>query len=75
MAPRKTILSLGIVVKKVAGIDFQGAGKLEDIIETNVLPSALHFADKIPVCLYHLTELLLRKTAFRADGTQACAER
>ena len=62
-------------VKEIAGTDFQSAGELKDIVETDILLAALHFADEIPVNLYHFAKLFLGKAAFRADGTEAFAER
>jgi len=64
-----------VEVKEIAGIDFQCAGKLKDIVETDVLFSALHFTDEIAVDLDHLPKLFLGQLSFRAYGTQACAER
>lgn len=43
-----------IEVEKVARIDFQGPGELKDIVEADILLSALHFANEITVDLYHL---------------------
>lgn len=43
-----------VEVEEIAGIDFQGARELEDVVETDILFSALHFADEITVDLYHL---------------------
>ncbi len=43
-----------VEIEEIAGIDFQGARELEDIVETDILFSALHFADEIPIDLYHL---------------------
>ena len=64
-----------IKIEEIAGTHLQCAGKLDDVIEADILLAALHLADKIPVRLDHLAELLLRKAAFRADGTEAFAER
>jgi len=64
-----------VEVKEIAGADFQCAGKLKDIVETDVLFSALHFTDEIAVDLDHLPKLFLGQLSFRAYGTQACAER
>jgi hypothetical protein len=64
-----------IEVEEVAGIDLQGAGELKDIVEADILLSALHFSDEITVDLYHLAKRFLGQVPFRAYGTQACAER
>ena len=57
------------------GIYFEGAGKLKDIVETDILFPALHFAHEITVHLDHLAKLFLGQLSFRAYSTQACAER
>lgn len=64
-----------VEVEEVAGVDFQGARELKDVVETDVLFSAFDFADEITVDLYHLAKLFLGQVSFRADGTQPCAER
>ena len=69
------VLLFLVEVEQIAGIDFQSAGELKDIVETDVLLSALYFTDKITVDLDHLAQLFLRQVLFRAYGTQACAER
>lgn len=43
-----------VEVEEIAGIDFQGARELEDVVETDILFSALHFADEVTIDLYHL---------------------
>jgi hypothetical protein len=70
--PRQLFL---VEVKEIAGTDLQCAGQLEDIVETDILLSALHFTDEITVDLDHLAQLFLGQVSFRAYGTQACAER
>jgi hypothetical protein len=74
VAPFVSLLFL-VKVKEITGIYFESAGELKDIIETDVLFSAFHFADEITVDLYHLAQLFLGQLSFRAYGTQACAER
>lgn len=64
-----------VEVEEIARIDFQGAGKLEDIVYADILLSPLHRAHKIAIDLDHLAELFLGKAALRAYCTQACAER
>lgn len=64
-----------VEVKEIARTNFQCAGQLKDIVETDVLSSAFHFADEITVDLDHLAKLFLGQVSFRAYGTQACAER
>lgn len=70
------VASLFLVeIKEIARIYFERAGELKDIIETDVLFSAFHFADEITIDFYHLAKLFLGQLSFRAYGTQACAER
>ena len=64
-----------VKVEEIAGIYFESAGELKDIVETDVLFSAFHFAHKITVDLDHLAQLFLGQASFRAYSTQACAER
>ena len=64
-----------VEIKEIAWTDFQGAGELENIVETDVLLSAFNFAHEIAVDLDHLAKLFLGQESFRAYGTQACAER
>jgi hypothetical protein len=64
-----------VEIKEIAGTNFQCAGKLKDIVETDILFSALHFTHEITVDLDHLPKLFLGQLSFRAYGTQACAER
>ena len=64
-----------VEVEEIAGTDFQCAGELEDIVETDILFSAFHFTHEIAVDLDHLPKLFLGQLSFRAYGTQACAER
>jgi hypothetical protein len=71
---KTAFLSL-VAVKEIAGIDFESAGELQDIVEANILFTPFHFADEITVHLYQLAKLLLGQAALRADGTQAFAER
>jgi hypothetical protein len=49
----KVLLFL-VEVKQITGIYFESAGELKNIVETDVLFSAFHFADKITVHLDHL---------------------
>lgn len=64
-----------VEVEELTGIYFEGAGELKDIVETDVLFPAFHFAHEIAVDLDHLAQLFLGQVSFRAYGTQACAER
>ena len=64
-----------IEIKEVAGTYFERAGKLKDVIETDILFSTFHFTDEITVDLDHDAQLFLGQLPFRAYGTQTCAER
>lgn len=64
-----------IEVEEVAGIYFESAGELKDIIQADILLSAFHFTHKIAVDLDHGAQFLLGQLPFRAYGTQTCAER
>jgi hypothetical protein len=72
---RRAVFLFLIEVEELAGIDLQGAGELKDIVEADILLSALHFSNEITVDLYHLAKRFLGQMPFRAYGTQACAER
>jgi hypothetical protein len=70
----EVFLSL-VEIEEIAGIYLESAGELEDIVETDILFSAFHFANEITVDVYHLAQLFLGQVPFRAYGTQTCAER
>lgn len=65
---------LFVGIEKLCRLHFKGAGKLQDIVETDVLLSTLHVTHKVPVRLDHLAQLLLGNAALRAQGTEAFAE-
>ena len=66
---------LFVGIEKVCRLDFKGAGKLQDIVQADVLLSSLHVTHKVPVRLDHLAQFLLGNAALRAQGTEAFAER
>lgn len=64
-----------IEIEEIAGIYFESAGELKDVIETDILFTAFHFTNEITVDLDHGAQLFLGQLPFRAYGTQTCAER
>jgi hypothetical protein len=70
----EVFLSL-VEIEEIAGIYLESAGELEDIVETDILFPAFHFANEITVDLDHAAQLFLGQAPFRAYGTQTCAER
>jgi hypothetical protein len=71
----KRLLLFLIEVEELAGIYFESAGELKDVIETDVLLPAFHFAHKVAVDFYQPSQFFLGQVSFCAYGTQACAER
>ena len=61
-------------IEEFCRLHFKGAGKLQDIIEADVLLSSLHVTHKVAVRLDHLAQLFLGNAALRAQGTEAFAE-
>lgn len=64
-----------IKVKKVAGTHFQRAGKLEDVVEANILFPPLYFTHEVAVSFDHFAQLFLGNASLFAQRTQTFAER
>jgi len=74
--PQASLVDFKLLVgiEELCRLNFEGAGKLKDIIEADVLLSSLNVTHKIPVRFDHLAKLLLGNTALRAQCTEAFAE-
>lgn len=74
MALQEGLLLL-VGVKELCRLHFEGAGKLQDIVEANIFLSSFDVTDEVAMRLDHLAKLLLGNAALRAQGTEAFAER
>jgi len=64
-----------VEIEEIAWIYLESAGKLENVVYTDILLSAFDACHKIAIRLDHLAELFLGKAALRAQGTETFAER
>lgn len=64
-----------IKIEEITGIYLECAGKLENVVDADILLSPFHQGHKIAVNFDHPAEFFLGKAALRAQGTEAFAER
>jgi hypothetical protein len=64
-----------IEIEEIAWVYLESAGKLENVVYTDILLSPFHRGHEIAINFDHLAEFFLGKAALRAQGTKAFAER
>jgi hypothetical protein len=68
-------LLLLIEIEEIAWIYLESLGKLENIVQADILLSPFHRSHEIAIHFNHLAQFFLGKAALRAQGTEAFAER